>query len=202
MDEPSTPGAGRRAAPAEGDDQVRPCRAGLERGCVHVYTGDGKGKTTAALGLALRALGHGLRVFVVQFMKGNIEYGELEMARRLAPQLEVRQMGRETFVSKQNPDPIDIDYAQRALELSRKVLLAGEHDVVVLDEINVAADFGLIEVDEVMELIDERPKHVELVLTGRYASSRVIEVADLVTEMKMIKHYFDRGVGARVGIER
>jgi cob(I)alamin adenosyltransferase len=178
------------------------CGAGLERGCVHVYTGDGKGKTTAALGLSLRALGHGLKVFVVQFMKGNIEYGELEMARRLAPQLEIRQMGRETFVSRDDPDPVDVEWAQKALALSREVLFRGEHDVVVLDEINVATDFGLIDEESVLELIEKRPERVELVLTGRYAPKRVIEAADLVTEMKMVKHYFERGVQARVGIER
>ena len=202
MDEPSTPRAGRRGAPAEGGDQVRPCRAGLERGCVHVYTGDGKGKTTAALGLALRALGHGLRVFVVQFMKGNIEYGELEMARRLAPQLEIRQMGRETFVSKENPEAIDIEWARDGLRLARKVIEAGQHDLVILDEINVAVDFQLLPLEEVLELLRDKPDHVELILTGRYAHPDIIESADLVTEMRNIKHYYDRGVEARVGIER
>ena len=177
-------------------------RVRLKKSCVHVYTGDGKGKTTASLGLALRALGHRMRVFVIQFMKGNIEYGELEMARRLAPELELRQMGRETFVSREDPDPVDIDWAQRALELSRKVVMSGERDLVVLDEVNVAVDFGLVSVEDVLELVAKRPPHVELVLTGRYAHEKLLETADLVTEMRCVKHYYDEGVQARVGIER
>lgn len=177
-------------------------RVRLKKSCVHVYTGDGKGKTTASLGLALRALGHGMRVFVIQFMKGNIEYGELEMARRLAPELELRQMGRETFVSRENPDPVDIDWAQRALKLSREVVVSGERDLVVLDEVNVAVDFGLVSVEDVLKLVAQRPPHVELVLTGRYAHEKLLEAADLVTEMRCVKHYYDEGVQARVGIER
>jgi cob(I)alamin adenosyltransferase len=172
------------------------------RGCVQLYTGDGKGKTSAALGLALRALGHGLRVYVVQFMKGNIEYGELEMARRLAPQLELRQMGRASFVDRRNPDPVDVQWAERALALSREVIAADAHDVVILDEINVAVDFKLIPVEEVLALLESRPAHMELVLTGRYADPKLIAAADLVTEMKLVKHYYDQGVEARVGIER
>ena len=166
-----------------------------------MYTGDGKGKTTAALGLALRAMGHGLRVFVIHFMKGNIQYGELEMARRLGPELEIRQMGRETFVNRENPDPEDVRMAKEALLLAGEVTGSGERDLVVLDEVNVAVDFGLIPVDGVLELMRNRPKHVELVLTGRNAHPEVVAEADLVTEMKLIKHYYDRGVAAREGVE-
>jgi cob(I)alamin adenosyltransferase len=173
----------------------------LDRGYIHVYTGDGKGKTTAALGLALRAMGHGLRVFVIHFMKGNIRYGELEMARKLGPDLEIRQMGRETFVNRENPDPEDIRLAVEALTLAGEVTGAGKYDLVVLDEVNVAVDFGLIPVDGVLELMRNRPKHVELVLTGRNAHPDVVAEADLVTEMKLIKHYYDRGVAAREGVE-
>ena len=173
----------------------------LDRGYIHVYTGDGKGKTTAALGLALRAMGHGLRVFVIHFMKGNIRYGELEMARKLGPDLEIRQMGRETFVNRENPDPEDVRLAREALVLAGEVTGAGKYDLVVLDEVNVAVDFGLIPVDGVLELMRNRPKHVELVLTGRNAHPEVVAEADLVTEMKLIKHYYDRGVAAREGVE-
>ena len=132
-------------------------KGGLERGMVQVYTGGGKGKTTAGLGLALRAIGHGLKVFVIQFMKGNIEYGELEVSRWLSPFLTIRQMGRETFVNRQNPDPEDVRLAQEALELARKLVTEGEHDIIILDEINVAMDFGLVDKGEVLRLFEERP---------------------------------------------
>lgn len=174
----------------------------LKKSYVHVYTGDGKGKTTASLGLALRAVGHGMRVFIIQFMKGNIEYGELETARRLAPEMEIRQMGRETFVDREEPDPVDIKMAVEALDLASELIKKGEHDLVVLDEINVAVDFKLISVKDVLSLIEQKPEHMELVLTGRYAHKDIIEAADLVTEMKCVKHYYDNGVQARVGIER
>ena len=174
----------------------------LARGYVQVYTGDGKGKTTAALGQALRAVGHNCRVFMILFMKGNIEYGELETARRLAQFMELREMGRESFVSKDNPEAIDIEWARDGLRLARKVIEAGQHDLVILDEINVAVDFRLLPLEEVLELLRDKPDHVELILTGRYAHPDIIESADLVTEMRNIKHYYDRGIEARVGIER
>jgi len=174
----------------------------LERGMVQVYTGGGKGKTTAGLGLALRAIGHGLKVFVIQFMKGNIEYGELEVSRWLSPFLTIRQMGRETFVNRQNPDPEDVRLAQEALELARKLVTEGEHDIIILDEINVAVDFGLVDKGEVLRLFEERPPHVELILTGRYAPPEIIEKADLVTEMVEVKHYYRQGVLSREGIEK
>ena len=174
----------------------------LERGYVHVYTGDGKGKTTAALGQAFRAIGHNLKVFMIMFMKGNVEYGELETARRLSNFMEIREMGRESFVSKENPEAIDIQWAQDGLNLAKKTIQAGEHDLIILDEINVALDFKLIALDDVLELIRIKPDHVELILTGRYAHPDVMASADLVTEMKLVSHYYDRGVEARVGIER
>ncbi len=174
----------------------------LERGYIHIYTGDGKGKTTAALGQAFRAVGHNLKVFMILFMKGNIEYGELETARRLQRFIEIREMGRETFVSKDNPEVIDIEWARDGLRLARMTLEEGLHDLVILDEINVAVDYGLISLDDVLDLIRIKPDHVELILTGRNAHQDIIESADLVTEMKQIKHYFERGIKARVGIER
>jgi cob(I)alamin adenosyltransferase len=177
-------------------------RKRLSRGLVQVYTGDGKGKTTAALGLAFRAAGHGFKSYVIQFMKGQIVYGELNAARIVAPLITVVQMGRPEFVNKKNPDPVDMHMAMDALALAREVIMAGEHDIVVLDEANVAMDFGLIPVDGVLSLLDEKPAHVEVVLTGRSAPEEIINRADLVTEMRLIRHYYDSGVGSRNGIER
>jgi cob(I)alamin adenosyltransferase len=177
-------------------------RQGFERGYIHVYTGNGKGKTTAALGQAFRAAGHALRVFIIMFMKGRIKYGELETARKLAPFVEIREMGRESFVSKENPDVIDIEWAHKGLELAHNAFEENKYDILVLDEINVALDFGLVILDDVLQLISSKPKHMELILTGRYAHPEVINRADLVTEMKEVKHYYTRGVQARVGIER
>jgi cob(I)alamin adenosyltransferase len=174
----------------------------LPQGMVQVYTGSGKGKTTAALGLACRAVGHGYKVFIIQFMKGNIEYGEMEIARKLAPYLTIRQMGRECFVNPENPDPEDIRLAHEALTLARDVIMSGEYDIVILDEINVAVHFRLISKEEVLSLINERPSNLELILTGRYANREIIERADLVTEMVEVKHYYQKGVQSRVGIER
>jgi cob(I)alamin adenosyltransferase len=174
----------------------------LDQGFVQVYTGDGKGKTTAALGQAFRAVGHNLKVFMILFMKGNLEYGELETARRLAPFIEIREMGRETFVSKENPEQIDIKWAKDGVQLAQKIISSGDYDMIILDEINVALDFSLIELSDVLELIRIKKPSLELILTGRNAHEQVIAAADLVTEMKKIKHYYDAGVVARVGIER
>jgi len=173
----------------------------LKKGYIQIYTGNGKGKTTAALGQAMRALGHELRVYVIQFMKGNIEYGELEMSKRLAPQFTLKQMGRETFVDKKNPDPKDIEMAVDALKLARKIVDENSTDILILDEINVALDFKLIPLDEVLGILDRKPETMELILTGRYAPQEIIDRADLVTEMNEIKHYFNNGVQARKGIE-
>ncbi|OGP52551.1 MAG: cob(I)yrinic acid a,c-diamide adenosyltransferase [Deltaproteobacteria bacterium RBG_13_52_11] len=174
----------------------------LSHGMIQVYTGNGKGKTTAALGLAVRAAGYGYKTFMIQFMKGNIEYGELETAKKLTPYLTIRQMGRGHLVSRKKIDSEDIKLAQEAMALARSVISGRKYDIVVLDEINVAVEFGLIHKEEVLKLMDERPSNVELILTGRYAAQEMIERADLVTEMAEIKHYYQRGVQSRVGIER
>ena len=172
----------------------------LERGLIQVYTGLGKGKTTAALGLALRAAGQGLKVYVIQFMKGWPDYGELASVEKL-PNITLRQFGRPEFVDKDNPDPEDIRQAQEALDHARQIILGGQHDIVILDEINVALDFGLIGLPEVLGLLDGKPERVELVLTGRFAHPDVVKRADLVTEMLDIKHPYTERIRGRRGIE-
>ncbi|MFH1261832.1 MAG: cob(I)yrinic acid a,c-diamide adenosyltransferase [Pseudomonadota bacterium] len=174
----------------------------LTKGYIQVYTGNGKGKTTAALGQVLRALGHNLTATVIQFMKGNIEYGELAMSKRLAPQFTLHQMGRDTFVNKKNPDPKDIEMAVEALALATKCVDEQSCDILVLDEINVALDFKLIPLSKVLELLGRKPDRMEILLTGRYAPQAILDRADLVTEMTEVKHYYAKGVQARLGIER
>ncbi len=171
-------------------------------GYVQVYTGNGKGKTTAALGLAFRAAGRGLRTYIAQFLKGQ-PTGELEAAKKLAPLIRLEQFGREGFITvKEGPDDEDISRARAGLARALEAMLSGEYRIVVLDEINTAVHFGLLPEADVLDLIDRRPAAVELVLTGRYAPPSFIDRADLVTEMTEIKHYFDRGVKSREGIEK
>lgn len=172
----------------------------MERGCVQVYTGNGKGKTTAALGLALRAVGRGLKVCFFQFIKGGGPYGEHLVAAKLAPLLTITQTGRPGWVNTQDIRE-DRRLAQEAFEQAKGLLTSGEYDLLVLDEINGAVGFGLIDLEQILELISLRPEGVELVLTGRNAHERVIEAADLVTEMREVKHYYKAGVPARIGIE-
>jgi cob(I)alamin adenosyltransferase len=169
-------------------------------GLVQVYTGDGKGKTSAALGLALRACGHGLSVYMIQFMKGDIEYGELKAAQWI-PKLTIIQFGRPDFVDKENPEEMDIEFANKALEHAKDIISSGNHDVVILDELNVALDFKLVGVEDVLALMDSKPKNVELIITGRNAPKEILKRADLVTSMENIKHPYDRGISARCGIE-
>ena len=169
------------------------------KGYVQVYTGDGKGKTTAALGLALRAAGAGLRVFIAQFAKGT-HTSELDALARFADLVTVHRYGTGRFV-RGTPTDEDLRVAREGLDEVRRILLAGQHDLVILDEANVATHLRLLPVDDMLTLIDSRPEHIELVLTGRNADPRVVEAADLVTEMHKVKHYFDAGVPARKGIE-
>ena len=172
----------------------------LERGLTQVYTGDGKGKTSAAFGLALRAVGRGLKVYVIQFIKGGFDYGELYVVKRL-PNFELKAFGRGKFVTDVPPTEEDVKLAEEAFQLAREVVTGGEYDVVVLDEINVALHLKLIETEEVVDLIRRKPKHVELILTGRSAPPEIIELADLVTEMREVKHPYTKGVPPRKGIE-
>jgi len=179
---------------------MRPCRLG--RGYIQVYTGEGKGKTTAALGLAMRAAGHGLKVSIFQFMKGRIEYGEIEAARMLSPRVDILQTGRDTFVDRRDPDPEDARLARKGWDAAREAIREKKADIIVLDEINCAMDFGLIPVAEVLEALRGKPADLEVILTGRGAPAEIVEAADLVTEMLAIKHYYAEGVEAREGIER
>lgn len=170
-------------------------------GCVQVYTGDGKGKTTAALGLALRAAGRGHRTYIAQFLKAR-PTGELEAVKRLAPFVRIDQFGREGFITvKDGPEDEDVERARAGLAQALAAMLSGDYRIVVLDEVNTAVHFKILPEADVLAFIDKRPAAVELVLTGRYAPASFVERADLVTEMKAVKHYYARGVKAREGIE-
>ena len=171
----------------------------LERGYVQVYTGPGKGKTTAAFGLALRAAGAGLRVYIAQFVKG-MHYSELDAFRRFEDRVTIHQFGRSCFIQRE-PAPEDIAAAEEGLHAVRRVMAENSYDVVILDEANIAVYYNLFPVEALLEIIAGKPPHVELVITGRKAHPAVIEAADLVTEMQEIKHYYRRGVMARRGIE-
>lgn len=173
----------------------------LSKGLVQVYTGNGKGKTTASLGLVFRALGHGLRIHVMQFMKGQTTYGELESAKKFASLLTIEQVGLPGFIKAGKQTAADREMAQKALARARAMVSSGEYDLIVLDELNCAVDFDLVEVADVKEMILTKPEHTELVMTGRNAHPEIVELADLVTEMREVKHYFNTGQAARVGIE-
>ena len=172
----------------------------LSQGLVQVFTGDGKGKTTAALGAVMRALGQGLRVYVVFFMMGDYPYGERRILAQL-PDVDLASFGSLDFVDPANVRPQDREQARQALAAAREAIFSDNYDVAVLDEINVAVAFGLIPLDEVMALIRDKPPGVELILTGRKAHPELVRVADLVTECLKIKHPYDRGIGSRRGIE-
>lgn len=169
------------------------------QGFMQVYTGDGKGKTTAALGLALRAAGAGLKVYIGQFVK-NADYSELHSLRRLADAITVEQYGRGCFLLTE-PNQVDVDAAGAGLKAIGRALTSGGFDVVVADEINVAHALGLLAENDLLDLMALRPATVELVFTGRGAPPSVLARADLVTEMRSLKHYYDQGVLARRGIE-
>jgi cob(I)alamin adenosyltransferase len=170
------------------------------RGYVQVYTGNGKGKTTAALGLAIRAAGAGLNVFVAQFIKHG-EYSEIKGLNRLSDKITIEQFGCGRFI-KGRPSNEAVAAARRGLNRVKAILKAGRHSVVILDEASVAVYLNLFSENELLEIIARKPDAVEIIITGRGAGSGIIEAADLVTEMREIKHYFKNGVKARVGIEK
>lgn len=170
----------------------------MSKGQIHIYTGNGKGKTTAALGLSLRAICAGKRVFFGQFVKG-MEYSELKATEYL-PGFEIQQFGRDCFIYN---DPVEEDRvaARDGLAICRDVLTRGHHDLVVLDELNIALYYKLFTLEDAIELIRSKKEHQELVITGRYAPKELIDLADLVSEMKEIKHYYQKNLEARKGIE-
>ncbi len=172
----------------------------VRQGLVQVFTGDGKGKTSAAIGAVIRALGHGLKVYIALFMKGDYPYGEREILSRL-PGVTLESFGSSQFIDPENIKPEEKKAAQEALAAARRAMLGGDYDLVVLDEVNVAVYFKLLEVREVLELIGAKPEGVELILTGRQADRELVRVADLVTECLKIKHPYDSGVEGREGFE-
>jgi cob(I)alamin adenosyltransferase len=167
---------------------------------VEIFTGDGKGKTSAALGMVLRALGHGLRVYIVFFMKGSFPYGEQKTLSQL-PNVTFDKFGFETFCDPANVKPEEKEQAQKALSAAREAMLSGDYDLVILDEVNVASGWKLIDTSQIVQLIKDKPENVELILTGRHADPRIIELADLVTNMAKVKHPYDRGILARKGFD-
>ena len=171
----------------------------LEKGFIHIYTGNGKGKTTAAIGFGIRATGEGLKVYMIQFMKGR-RYSEIDALEKMK-NFTVVQFGRDEFVSKENPEQIDIDLARKGFEHAKEIIKNGEHDLIILDEINVAVDFKLIPLKDVLKLMNEKPEKVELVLTGRYVHPDMVKQADLVSEILEIKHPYQNGIQSRKGID-
>ena len=171
----------------------------MRKGYIQVYTGNGKGKTTAALGLALRAAGAGLRVFIAQFVKQR-RCSEHKALERFSDLIVVKRYGK-GFLMKREPGKSDFESAEKGFKEVKDIIASKRYDVVILDEINIALRYGLISTEELLDVMEKKPPRVDLVLTGRYADSRIIEKADLVTEMKDIKHYSSRGVKARTGVE-
>lgn len=171
-----------------------------KRGLVMVITGNGKGKTTSAFGQALRALGQGYRVCMIQFMKGR-KYGEVIAVEKYLPELALYQFGLDSFVMRNNSAQVDVDIAREGFEKAKEVIQSGDYDMVILDEINVAVDFCLIPEEELLNLVKNKPPELDLILTGRYASDKLQAMADLVSEVTEIKHHYNAGIKDRAGIE-
>jgi cob(I)alamin adenosyltransferase len=167
---------------------------------IHIYTGNGKGKTTSAIGQAIRALGHNYKVIMIQFMKGDPNYGEIKTLKKIR-NFKVIQSGLPTFVEKGNPSKADLKLATQGFALAKKALKEKKYQMVILDEINVAVDYGLLKLADVIKLVENCPKNIELILTGRYAAKELIEIADLVSEIKEIKHPYQKGFVSRKGID-
>ena len=177
-------------------------RTRLLKGYVQVYTGNCKGKTTAAMGLAFRAMGSGMKTYIGQFMKGQV-YGELQSAVMVKPWITIEQYGRKELIHVTRPPrQEDVDMAQAGLAKARQAMLSDEYDIIVFDEILTAHFFQLVSVKDMLDVISDKPENVEVVFTGRYAPQEIIDAADLVTEMVEVKHYYEKGVDARKGIER
>lgn len=171
-----------------------------KNGMLMVITGNGKGKTTSAFGQALRALGQGYRVCIIQFMKGR-EYGEIKALKKYLPDITLYQYGLDSFVMRDNPAPVDIELAREGFEKAKEVINSGNFDMIILDEINVVGDFKLVPEEEIVELARNRPPELDLVFTGRYASEKIKDMAELVSEVTEIKHHYNAGIKNRAGIE-
>jgi len=167
---------------------------------IHIYTGNGKGKTTSAIGLAIRALGHSKKVCLIQFMKKNFVYGEIQFLKNI-PNIDIYQFGTAELVDINNPADIDFVEAQNGLEKAKQVLSDANYDLVILDELNVVLYFRLLKIEQVIDIIKNANKGLELVITGRYANEKLLALADLITEMKEVRHYYKKGIKARKGIE-
>ncbi|MBN2036257.1 MAG: cob(I)yrinic acid a,c-diamide adenosyltransferase [Chitinispirillaceae bacterium] len=174
-------------------------KTSLKQGYVHLYTGNGKGKTTAAIGLAVRAAGAGLRVYIAQFAKGR-ETSELTALENLSELITVRRFGARTFI-KDRAHKTDRALAEKGIREAEKNIRGGQYGVVILDELCIACKYNLVPEKTVLDMVRSRPDHVEIVITGRYAPKKLVAAADIVTEMKAVKHYFQKGVKARKGIE-
>ena len=176
-----------------------------QHGYIQVYTGDGKGKTTASLGLAMRALGRCWKVLIIMFTKGGDDYGELNSFMNLSPSikdnLKIIQAGLDRIVYKNNETEDDVREIKKGWELAKKAIKNDEYQLIILDEANIAIDMGILDVDEVVEVLKNKPEEMEIVLTGRNAHPKIIEIAHLVSEIKPVKHYWDTGIAARKGIE-
>lgn len=176
-----------------------------QHGYIQVYTGDGKGKTTASLGLAMRALGRCWKVLIIMFTKGGDDYGELNSFMNLSPaikdNLKIIQAGLDRIVYKNNETQDDVKEIKKGWELAKKAIANDEYQLIILDEANIAIDMGILDVDEVVEVLKNKPEEMEIVLTGRNAHPKIIEIAHLVSEIKPVKHYWDTGIAARKGIE-
>ena len=175
----------------------------MSSGLTIVYTGKGKGKTTAALGLALRATGYEKKICMIQFIKGSWHYGEMDSSKKLEPEFEMIAVGKGFvgIIDDKNPKEDHEKIAKEAIRISNEKIQSGKYDIVILDEINYAVNLNLISVNEVLEIIKSKPNDVDLILTGNYAKEEVIEIADLVTEMREIKHPFQKGIKAKEGID-
>ena len=172
------------------------------KGLIIIFTGAGKGKTTAALGTAFRALGNGMRVLMLQFLKGSWHYGELDAAQKFAGQFELRQMGRGFVkVGGAETDPEDVRLVEECWAQAQAAIASGDWDMVILDEINYAINYKMLDAEKVAEFLRGKPEMVHVVLTGRNADSRLVELADTVTEMRQVKHAYEKGVMAQRGIE-
>lgn len=190
------PARRKSASTNQTSDEAPPAVHGL----VIVITGNGKGKTTSAFGQALRAIGQGFKVFIVQFMKGR-DYGEFMAAEKYLPRLTIQRSGLDSFVMRDNPAPVDIKLARQGFDMAKKAAASGKYNMIILDEINVAVDFKLIPLEDVINFIKNKPPALDLILTGRYAAKEIIKLADTVSEVKEIKHHYAAGIKNRAGIE-